>query len=98
MQSTINTLQAQLLPTLLQQQGITNGLQAFGENITALTSFLSTIAGIAAPVVGNTQQSSGSGTTGILPDATAMFSGKSGSSNPMANAFSMLGQLGQPTG
>lgn len=66
----INGLQANLLPTLLQEQGITNGLQAFQENVTALTSFLSTIASAMTPVVGNTTTSSS--TNGILPDIASL--------------------------
>lgn len=78
-QSTINTLQAQLLPTLLQEQGITNGLQAFQENVSSLMTFLQAIGGIASPVVGNNATSTGSSTPGILPDVTNLFrpSGKS---------------------
>ena len=61
-QATINTLQAQLLPTLLKEQGITNGLQSFQENIGALTSFLQTLVGSATPVLGNNAQSTNSAT------------------------------------
>ena len=82
-QSAINVLQAQLLPTLLQEQGITNGLTAFQDNVSALTSFLQTISGAITPVIGNQTQSTGSGTTGILPDLTSAFSGGGTSSNPL---------------
>ena len=82
-QSAINVLQAQLLPTLLQEQGITNGLTAFQDNVSALTSFLQTISGAITPVVGNQTQSTGSSTTGILPDLTSAFSGGGTSSNPL---------------
>jgi hypothetical protein len=78
-QSAINVLQAQLLPTLLQEQGITNGLTAFQDNVTALTSFLSTMSSLATPVVGNT--SSGNTTSGILPDLTSLFKSGSNSGN-----------------
>lgn len=55
-QATINTLQAQLLPTLLQEQGITNGLSAFQDNVTSLTSVLQTLAGLSTPVLGSNTQ------------------------------------------
>jgi hypothetical protein len=75
--SAINVLQAQLLPTLLQQQGITNGLQAFQDNVQSFLGFLQSMSGLAMPVIGNTQQSTGttSSTPGILPDLTNLFKG-----------------------
>lgn len=74
--SAINVLQAQLLPTMLQQQGITNGLQAFQDNVQSLLGFLQSMSGLAMPVIGNTQQSTGStsSTPGILPDMTNLIS------------------------
>lgn len=76
-QSTINSLQAELLPTLLQEQGITNGLQAFQENIGALTSFLQTMTGAESPVVANQTVSSGSSSSGLLPGIGSLFRGSS---------------------
>jgi len=86
--SAINVLQAQLLPTLLQEQGITNGLQAFQENVTSLTSFLQTMAGAINPVLGTTTTSQGNTTPGILPDITSLFSGSKGGSSAAGNIAS----------
>lgn len=74
--SAINVLQAQLLPTLLQQQGITNGLTAFQDNVTSLIGFLQSMTQATLPVVGNQQQSTGTmdQTPGILPDITNLIS------------------------
>lgn len=78
--SAINVLQAQLLPTLLQQQGIQNGLQAFQDNIQSFLGFLGDISGLAMPVIGNNQTSTstGSSTPGILNDITGIFKGGTG--------------------
>lgn len=82
--SAINVLQAQLLPTLLQQQGIQNGLQAFQDNVTSFLGFLQSLSGTAMPVIGNnaTSTSTGNSTPGIIPDLTGLFKGASGSSGP----------------
>jgi hypothetical protein len=88
--SAINVLQAQLLPTLLQQQGITNGLQAFQENVQSFLGFLQNMSGLAMPVIGNTQTSTGnaSSTPGILSGITGLFKG----------ASQAAGALGAPGG
>lgn len=90
-QSAINVLQAQLLPTLLQQEGITNGLSAFQDNVTALTSFLQTMTNAEAPIVGNssTSQSTGSSQNSMIP---AVTSGANGS-NPLGNIAAALASL-----
>lgn len=75
-QTTINALQAQTLPTLIQQQGIQNGLQAFQENTQALLTFLQSVGQLAMPVVANQQQSTSTGestTKGIVPALVGMF-------------------------
>lgn len=77
----INVLQAQLLPTLLQEQGITNGLTAFQDNVTALTSFLQTMSGAISPVVANNTTSTGNTTPGILPDITSALKTNTGGTN-----------------
>lgn len=79
-QSAINVLQAQLLPTLLQQQGITNGLQAFQENVQSFLGFLQSMSSTVMPVIGNTSTSTGttSSTPGILPDLTNLFKSSGG--------------------
>lgn len=68
-QTTINNLQAQALPRLIQQYGIDEGLQQFQAQTSQLLQLLGTAGGIAAPVIGNTTQSTGTATqeTGIVP-------------------------------
>lgn len=80
-QAMVNGLQANLLPTLLTEQGITNGLQAFQENVGALTSFLTTLSSAITPVVGNQQTSNTTSTPGILPDIAGLVGASSGSNN-----------------
>lgn len=96
--SAINVLQAQLLPTLLQQQGISNGLQAFQDNVNSFTSFLSTMTSAATPVVGYNSQSTGTSTSasnnygnGIWSDLFS--SGSGGGSSSTGNFASMLAAL-----
>jgi hypothetical protein len=60
-QAMVNGLQSNLLPTLLQQQGITNGLQSFQDNVNSLVNFLSTISTAVQPTVGNASQSISAG-------------------------------------
>lgn len=84
-QSSISNLQAQALPRMIQELGIERGMSLFQNNVQGILSLLQTLGGIAQPVVGNTQNStsSGSSTPGIIPDMTALFApkGKSGSGN-----------------
>lgn len=60
--STVQNLQAQALPRLIQELGIERGLAEFQRRTTALLQVLQTIGGVSAPVIGNTQQSSSQGT------------------------------------
>lgn len=102
-QATINSLQAELLPTLLQQQGITNGLQSFQENIGALTSYLQTLISSTAPSIGNnsqaTNQSASQGTANSTSNTqtspfAALFGAGPGGSTGAGNAAAMLGAIG----
>lgn len=94
-QSAINVLQAQLLPTLLQEQGITNGLTAFQDNVTSLVGFIQSLSGAASPVVANNSSSTTSNES--TPGALAAFSSDSGGTSGAAgatNAFAnLLGSL-----
>lgn len=74
-QTTLNNLQAQALPRLIQQYGIDQGLQAFQQRTTQLLQLLATAGGMAQPVIGNTQQSTGTSTTekGVIPGLTGAF-------------------------
>lgn len=74
--NTINNLQAQALPRMIQQMGITNGLQLYQTNLTGVLTLLNTLGGIAKPVVGQVGQSTGeaSSTPGILPDISGLLS------------------------
>lgn len=74
-QSTIQNLQAQSLPRMIQQMGITNGLQLYQENLSGVLTLLNTIGGIAKPVVGQVGQSTGEATStpGILPDISNLI-------------------------
>jgi hypothetical protein len=90
LQGTINTLQAELLPTLIQEQGITNGLSAFQENIGALTSFLGSFTGAMAPSLG----SFGSSTNQSQGNAfSSLFGPGAGGNTGIGNFFGMLGSL-----
>lgn len=84
----INVLQAQLLPTLLQEQGITNGLTAFQDNVTALTSFLQTMTSAANPVVGNNSTSSGTSEGSVAQGIGQLFGG---TNNAASNIVSGAG-------
>lgn len=79
-QAGINVLQAQLLPTLLQEQGITNGLQAFQDNVQSLIGFIQAMTGATNPAVG-TQGTTNPTQGGIVPGIAAMFKGGSGGGN-----------------
>ena len=69
-----------------------HGLTAFQENTTALTSFLTSMASLAAPVVGNVSGSTGSSNT--TPGALAAFSsGQGGSSSEVGNVAALLAKL-----
>lgn len=57
----ISNLQAQTLPTMIQQMGVTNALQLFQTNTNALLQLLQTIGGVAAPVIANATQSTSTG-------------------------------------
>lgn len=59
--NTINTLQAETLPTMIQQLGISNGMQLFQTNVSGLLQLLQTLGGITSPTIGNTQTSNSSG-------------------------------------
>lgn len=74
----IQNLQAQALPTLIQQQGIENGLAAFQASTQTLLSILQTLAGVTAPTIANQQQSTSEGESqgGIIPGLTGLFKGK----------------------
>ena len=92
-QSAINVLQAQLLPTLLQEQGVTNGLTAFQDNVTALTSFLQTMTSAISPVVGNASTSTGTSQGNALSSFASPAGGTSavsGAVNAGTNIFSSL--------
>lgn len=71
--NTINNLQAQALPRMIQQLGITNGLQLYQTNLTGVLTLLNTLGGIAKPVVGQQGESSGTSTPGILPDISGLL-------------------------
>jgi hypothetical protein len=81
-QSTISNLNAQALPQMIQNLGISNGLQLYQENLSGVLNLLSTLGGISKPIIGNTTQSTGTTdqTNGILPDLTALFNPKGGGS------------------
>lgn len=68
--NTVQNLQAQALPRMIQQLGITNGLQLFQTNLSGMLQLLQTLGGISQPVIGNTQSSSSTGESskGIFPD------------------------------
>lgn len=72
----INTLQAETLPTLIQQNGINNGLALFQQQTQALLQLLQTLGGVTQPTVANTQQSTSSQDVqkGIIPGLTQAFS------------------------
>lgn len=74
-QGMINNLQAQALPRLIQQYGIDQGMALFQQQTTQLLQLLQTAGGIAQPVIGNVQQSTGQGSqeAGVVPDATNAF-------------------------
>lgn len=72
--NTVQNLQAQALPRMIQQMGITNGLQLYQTNLTGVLTLLNTLGGIAKPVVGQDAQSSGTQTPGILPDISGLLS------------------------
>lgn len=70
-QSAVNALQAQALPTMLQQNGITNGIQLFQTSIQSLLQLLQSVGAIQNPVLANNSQSTGSTTNygkGIFAD------------------------------
>lgn len=58
--TTIKTLQAQALPRLIQEMGITRGIDLFKTNIAAVLDTLKTIAGVTAPVIANKMESTSS--------------------------------------
>lgn len=90
-QSTVNALQAELLPTLLQEQGITNGLQAFQENVSALTGFINSISGAENPVVGNTSTSEGTQQGSMLGGLSSLFSSNNQGQSPFSNIMNGVG-------
>lgn len=79
--NTINTLQAESLPRMIQQLGIQNGMSLYQTNVSGLLQLLQTLGGIAQPVVANAGQSTGSGssTPGALAGITNFFKGGAGS-------------------
>lgn len=82
--NTVQNLQAQALPRMIQQLGITNGLQLYQTNLSGVLNLLNTLGGIAKPVVGQDSQSTGTQTPGILPDISQLLSAvkPSGGSSP----------------
>lgn len=75
-ETTIQNLQAQALPRLIQQYGIDQGLKEYQGRVQAVLEVLRTIAGVTAPVVASRSQSSGTSesSTGIIPALGSMFS------------------------
>lgn len=70
--NTISALQASALPRLIQQNGLTQGLQLFNQQVQNLLDTLKTIGAVQAPTLANTSQSTAAGTStsskGIIPD------------------------------
>lgn len=64
-QSTIQNLQAQALPRLIQEFGIQQGMAQFQNRVNSLLQALGISTGVAAPVVANSGSSSSS--NGLLP-------------------------------
>lgn len=71
--TTIQNLQAQALPRLIQENGIDRGLQLFQQQSQQLLSILGLTAQVAAPVVANSSTSTGDASKGIVPDLTSLF-------------------------
>ena len=57
-QNTIQNLQAQALPRLIQQYGLDQGLQQFNNQVNNLMTLLQTAGGVTHPVIGNQSSSS----------------------------------------
>lgn len=74
-QSTIQNLQAQSLPRMIQELGIERGLNLYQTNLSGVLQLLNTLGQTAKPVVGQTGQatSEGSQTPGILPDISNLL-------------------------
>lgn len=69
--TSIQNLQAQALPRMIQELGIDRGLALFQQNTQALLNFLATISGTAKPVIGNNSESQSTGTGESTPGAMA---------------------------
>lgn len=76
-QTGINNLQAQALPRMIQELGIERGLAQFQQHTQNLLQILSMIGGVAAPVIANQSQSTGTTEqmNGIIPGLTKLFPG-----------------------
>lgn len=90
-QSTVQNLQAQALPRMIQELGIERGLTLFQDNLKSLLQLLQTLGGITAPALGNvsasqsTGQSQGTSTAQSSGQSTSQgqsFSQGSGESTP----------------
>lgn len=75
--TTIQNLQAQALPRLIEQYGLDVGLQQFRDRLSALLSILGVASGSVRPNVANTVSSTGQSTStpGVLPDISNLVSG-----------------------
>lgn len=70
--TSVQALQAQALPQLVQQYGLDQGVQLFQTGITNLLSLLQTIGAVQSPVLGTDAQSTGTAQStaskGVIPD------------------------------
>lgn len=75
--NTLKNLQAQALPRLIQEQGIERGLALFQQNTQKLLDVLKTIAGVSAPNLATSSQSSSQGQSSSTAQSTSASHGES---------------------
>lgn len=85
--STIQNLQAQSLPRMIQQYGVDQGVKVFQQTVSSVLDFLKTLGGIGAPNIAAATQASASQQSNATSSGSGTGSGSSISGNPFSSLF-----------